>query len=84
MELANEGDTPIALYPGIRIAQLIFLRIPPLNNTKKLYLSKYAAAVEPAFSLLHEDQDLIALRRIIDEESSKDGGNEDEKRKRSK
>lgn len=75
LELANEGDTPIALYPGTRIAQLIFLKIRRLKITKKLYSSKYAAAVEPAFSLLHEDPDLATIRAIIKEDKSPNKGN---------
>ena len=74
LELANEGDTPIALYPGTRIAQLIFLKIRRLKIAKKLYSSKYAAAVEPAFSLLHEDPDLATIRAIINEDKSPNKG----------
>jgi dCTP deaminase len=84
LELANEGDTPIALYPGIRIAQLIFLKILPLKNTEKLYTSKYSAAVEPSFSLLHEDLDLNTLRAIVNEGNSENGGQGFERKKRSK
>jgi dCTP deaminase len=64
LELANEGDTPIALYPGIRIAQLIFLKLNQKYTVNELGHSKYAAAVEPSFSLLHEDAELFALRKI--------------------
>jgi dCTP deaminase len=63
LELANEGDTPLALYPGIRIAQLTFLRLEKISSTG-LSRSKYTAAVEPSFSLLHEDEDLSIIRRI--------------------
>lgn len=64
LELANEGDTPIALYPGIRIAQLLFLKLSRLDNGNKLYPSKYTAAIEPSFSLLHEDIDISIIRQI--------------------
>ena len=65
LELANQGDTPIALYPGIRIAQLVFSKL--LNckeKDAKLCRSKYLGSVEPSFSKLHEDKDLRIIRRI--------------------
>lgn len=64
LELANEGDTPIALYPGIRIAQLVFFKLARKGGEKEVKFSKYMAAVEPSFSRLHEDPDLPAIRRI--------------------
>ncbi len=65
LELANEGDTPIALYPGIRIAQLVFSKLSNCDMTEnKLCASRYAGSVEPSFSKLHEDKDLRIIRRI--------------------
>jgi dCTP deaminase len=64
LELANEGDTPIALYPGIRIAQLVFFKLASSDSKKEVQFSKYMAAVEPSFSRLHEDPDLPSIRRI--------------------
>jgi dCTP deaminase len=64
LELANEGDTPLALYPGIRIAQLVFFRLTQLEGKNELLFSKYMASVEPSFSRLHEDPDLPAIRKI--------------------
>jgi len=65
LELANEGDTPIALYPGTRIAQLVLYKL--LNCEKqdaKLYGTKYLGSVEPSFSRLHEDEDLGIIRKV--------------------
>jgi dCTP deaminase len=64
LELANEGDTPIALYPGVRIAQLVFHKhIQPIKEGGLLQ-TKYIGSVEPSFSRLHEDEDLSIIRRI--------------------
>jgi dCTP deaminase len=65
LELANEGDTPIALYPGIRIAQLVFTKLIGCDTKEhKLCVGKYAGSVEPSFSKLHEDKDIRIIRRI--------------------
>ena len=65
LELANQDDVPIPLVPGLRIAQLVIkkttLRRKPTTDVLK---SKYLGATEPAFSLLYEDDDLDALKKI--------------------
>lgn len=65
LELANQDDVPIPLVPGLRIAQLVIkkttLKGKPTTNLLK---SKYLGATEPAFSLLYEDDDLDALKKI--------------------
>lgn len=65
LELANEGDTPIALYPGVRIAQLVFYKLVSCEKQEsKLCETKYLGSVEPSFSKLHEDKDLRIIRKI--------------------
>jgi len=64
LELANEGDTPIALYPGVRIAQLAFHKLAQPKKEEGLFHTKYLGSVEPSFSRLHEDKDLSIIRRI--------------------
>lgn len=60
-ELCNFGETPIILYPGTRIAQIIIhkhladLEIKP---------SRYACATEPQFAKLWDDDDIDVLRFI--------------------
>lgn len=64
LELANEGDTPLALYPGLRIAQLIFFKLLGSCEKSDIVKSKYLGSVEPSFSRLHEDQDLPIIRNF--------------------
>lgn len=62
LELANLGDAPLKLYPGIRVAQLV------LHKTKKGETlsppSKYQYSVGPMFSRVHKDEDLGKLAAI--------------------
>lgn len=65
LELANQADVPIPLVPGVRIAQLVLKRATKKEeNGEEIHGSKYLGATEPGFSLLHEDEDLDALRAI--------------------
>lgn len=64
LELANEGDTPLALYPGIRIAQLIFYKLARTEEKSSISSTKYTCSVEPSFSRLHKDEDLKAIRNL--------------------
>lgn len=63
LELANLGEAPIALYPGIRIAQLIFHRTTPI---KLKLISKYFMSVTPTFSKVYEEEDINILRALLD------------------
>jgi len=67
LELANEGDTPVALYPDMRIAQLVFFKLTQPKKEEGLFHTKYIGSVEPLFSRLHEDKDLSIIRRIRNE-----------------
>lgn len=58
-ELSNLGNTPIALYPGCRIAQISFYKIPDAKNIDCLqrYVGKYKLIPEPTFSRIYEDDE---------------------------
>ena len=65
LELANEGDTPIPLYPGIRIAQLIFQKFTNSKDLGEEILdTKYIGSVGPVFSKIYEDDDWDILRKL--------------------
>jgi len=65
LELANQDDVPIPLVPGLRIAQLVIKKTTLKGKpTAALFKSKYLGATEPAFSLLYEDDDLDALKKV--------------------
>lgn len=71
LELTNVGDTPIALYPGLRVAQLAFHEIvmdaeDKINKWKKAATekTKYKASVGPQFSKFYDDDDLDMIRRL--------------------
>jgi len=55
LELANDGEIPVALYPGIRIAQLVFHKI---DTEVKEYTGKYAIQTRPMFSEVLRERDL--------------------------
>ncbi len=62
LELTNVGDTPITLYPGTRIAQLIFHTInPPISKPEP---SKYELSTDPVFSKVHEDPEWPAFKNL--------------------
>lgn len=57
LELANVGLVPIALYPGVRIAQLIFHSIDkPIDVDEDL--GKYQFSTVPKFSEIYRDREL--------------------------
>jgi len=61
LELTNVGNSPIALRPGERIAQLVFeYHIPD----KKPFTSKYLLATGPEFPKMWEDPDRRFLRKL--------------------
>jgi len=67
LELANEADAPITLYPGSRIAQLVFNTLIDQTGNKKPRLldSKYTGSTGPSFSMLHEDKDWNIIRKVL-------------------
>lgn len=64
LELANLGDTPVYLYPGTRVAQLVFHEVagkaPPYVERG----GKYTGPVGPEFSKLGLDRDWQAIKAI--------------------
>lgn len=67
LELANQGDVPIPLVPGVRIAQLVLKRaIVKKKAGQKILKSRYLGSVGPAFSKIYEDDDWDALRKLTE------------------
>jgi len=65
LELANQGDVPLPLVPGIRIAQLVIKKVTCKKDTGvRVLKSRYLGSVEPTFSKIHEDEDFEALRKL--------------------
>jgi dCTP deaminase len=71
LELANEGDVPIPLIPGLRITQLV-VRKTNADSNGKMQKSKYLGTTEPVFSMLHQDSELEALRKMVEEKKKSD------------
>ncbi|MGI0057760.1 MAG: dCTP deaminase, partial [Nitrosarchaeum sp.] len=69
LELANIGDAPITLYPGIRIAQLVFHTVNPSKIKPKP--SKYQTSIGPVFSKIYDDPEWDAFRLMNDKKDSK-------------
>lgn len=64
LELTNVGDAPLILYPGIRVAQLVFHKTEKDEDEP---ISKYQYSVGPQFSSIYKDGDLGILRKIKEE-----------------
>lgn len=66
LELVNEGDSPIRLYPGVRVAQLAVHELP--GDTKRPYAragAKYLAHTGPQPSrLANERNEIKRVRRL--------------------
>lgn len=64
LELANNSSNPIALYPGLRIVQLILFSIEGEDHRPYLTqsISKYVANSEPSLSNISLDKDLELLK----------------------
>ncbi len=70
LELVNHGDTPIALSPGARIAQLLLIGLP---YSSPVVPGKYWFPVGPEFSRVEEDPDAPRLRSIAEQARSSTG-----------
>ncbi len=56
LELANHGVAPLILWPGVRIANLVFHEV----KTPSSYSGeKYTCPIGPEFSKVHEDYDAL-------------------------
>lgn len=66
LELVNVGDTPIALYPGVRIAQIVFHKITPSKIKPEDYITKitYGLSTRPSFSKIYQDREWKILSQI--------------------
>lgn len=56
LELVNNGNAPVALYPGSRVAQIVFMHVEPRNDTVSREPSQYFGMIEPGFTRLHEER----------------------------
>ena len=66
LELANLADTPVYLYPGVRVAQLVFHALESPSAPYARPQAKYQAPVGPEFSNLAEDRDWFVIARWAD------------------
>lgn len=66
LELANLADTPVYLYPGVRVAQLVFHGLESPSAPYAGPQAKYRAPVGPEFSKLAEDRDWSVIARWAD------------------
>lgn len=66
LELVNEGESPIALYPGVRIAQLAIHSLDaPTAHRDAVSGGRYLAATSPiAAKLEKEAQEIARLGRL--------------------
>lgn len=64
LELANLGNTPISLYPGIKVAQISLHRVNLEKINDTIVLSKYFGSIRPEFSKIHEDADWNSIRKM--------------------
>lgn len=70
LELVNDGEVPLVLYPGMRIAQLVFHKtekeadyrrpsnLTQMSNNRAETHAKYDCPTGPQFSRIHEDAEM--------------------------
>jgi dCTP deaminase len=58
LELVNNGEAPLVLYPGIRIAQIVFHRAELTADYRTQDKAKYNCPVGPQFSLIADDKEI--------------------------
>ncbi len=63
LELANIGDTPITLYPGLRVAQLALHFAGPGDMGTELLPSKYSGLTGPVVTSIQDDPDWEIIER---------------------
>lgn len=66
LELANVGTIPLRLYPGVRIAQMVFHETVSKVKVTKGQQRKYHGSIGPEFSRIHEDKDMAVFRESTD------------------
>jgi dCTP deaminase len=57
LELVNNGNAPLALHPGSRIAQVVFFDTGNEEDEPVTSVSMYCGMTEPDFSKLHKEFD---------------------------
>lgn len=62
LELGNLGEAPISLYPGVRIAQLIFHKMNPSKTIKR---GKYFMSVGPTFTKVCDEPEIDTLKNML-------------------
>ena len=66
LELQNLGDVPLSLYPGSRIAQLLFHETKGYEQLGKLPFGAYSCQTEPGQTALKEDLEWMVIKGIRD------------------
>ena len=64
LEMVNLGDTPIALYPGVRIAQLVFHLTTRLDTEEAMPRTTYSLSTRPSFSRIHRDDEWKVIEAL--------------------
>jgi dCTP deaminase len=61
LELVNAGEVPLTLYPGERIAQVVFHR----TDGEAEYRGKYNCPTGPEFTRIQEDREISIWRKPV-------------------
>jgi dCTP deaminase len=70
-EMQNEGSAPVALYPGMRVAQLCFFHLsPPACMPYGREKSKYKQQLTTTSSRWYEDPDVKMLRALKERDTN--------------
>jgi dCTP deaminase len=77
LELSNVGTIPIELYPGVRIAQLVFHDAKPPVSHPYHGSRKYRCPVGPEFSRLQAENDLRIFATPPKPENASEGNSSD-------
>jgi len=64
LELANVGEVPLVICPGVRIGQLLFEPVRAETEAEALPSGRYSLTTEPTISRLPRDPEFSLLRRI--------------------
>lgn len=71
LELVNEGETPIALYPGLRVAQLAVHQLSSRTSFPYEAQAKYVSAIGPESPKLAWDANEVKQMQLIRDRLSK-------------
>ncbi len=70
LELVNNGNAPLALHPGSRIAQIVFFDTGAVENTSQVSASVYCGMTEPDFSKLYKEYEELQVWETIGKRTS--------------